>query len=384
MGGAATPARPPGPPRVAILLPLTGSNADLAAQMLKAAQLALDLPGAPVLDLKDTGGEPARAAEDAHEVVAAGDVMILGPLTAPETAAVAPIARAANLPVLAFTSNPARAAPGVWTLGITPGQQVRRLVGAVRDDNRTRIAAALPLNPFGDALAAALTAAAADEITGPPNIQRYPPGFQGLNDVLKAISDYTARRGDRDTQMKSLQASADPTAKQQAAALAATPVPPPPFDALLVAEAGSHLHELMSLLPYYDIAPPAVRVLGPALWAQTASEMGAIAGAWYAAPDPAARSGYVHAFAAKYRGETPPPLADLAFDAAAIARVLAHDGDFSEMAITRPQGFAGVDGVLGLEADGHVRRGLAVFEIDPKGGAHIVRPAPQDLSQPGV
>ena len=118
--------------RVAILLPLSGPRADIGQAMLHAAQLALDGPGAPPLDVKDTGGTPDGAAAAAQSAIAEGAGLILGPLTSPETAAVAPVARAANVAVLAFTNDPSQAQPGVWTLGITPGQQVRRLVAAAQ------------------------------------------------------------------------------------------------------------------------------------------------------------------------------------------------------------------------------------------------------------
>jgi hypothetical protein len=42
-----------------------------------------------------------------------------------------------------------------------------------------------------------------------------------------------------------------------------------------------------------------------------------------------------------------------------------------------------VDGALALLPDGHVRRALAVYQITSGGGARIVSPAPQDVSQPG-
>ena len=61
--------------------------------MLHAAQLALDGPGAPPLDVKDTGGTPEGAAAAAQSAIAEGAGLILGPLTSPETAAVAPVAR---------------------------------------------------------------------------------------------------------------------------------------------------------------------------------------------------------------------------------------------------------------------------------------------------
>ena len=140
---------------------------------------------------------------------------------------------------------------------------------------------------------------------------------------------------------------------------------------------------ITALLPYYDIDAPAVRILGPALWANPlARGTGDLVGAWYAAPDPAARVSFDAAYTAKYTTQAP-GLADLAYDAAAIARVLAANGGFSATSLTRPEGFAGVDGVLGLMPDGHVRRGLAVFEIQ-RGGVQIVDPAPDNLGAPGL
>ncbi len=64
--------------------------------------------------------------------------MILGPVTSTETALVAPIAQRAGVPVLAFTNDQTVSQPGVWTLGITPGQQVRRLVGMAREADWAR------------------------------------------------------------------------------------------------------------------------------------------------------------------------------------------------------------------------------------------------------
>ena len=55
--------------------------------------------------------------------------MIVGPLTNVETAAAAAVAN--GVPILAFTSDRQQGRPGVWPLGITPQQQVRRLVRAV-------------------------------------------------------------------------------------------------------------------------------------------------------------------------------------------------------------------------------------------------------------
>jgi ABC-type branched-subunit amino acid transport system substrate-binding protein len=372
-----------GPPRVAILLPLTGPQAAIGQSILKAAQLALSPPGSPVLDVKDTTGDPATAAGVAQQAVMAGDRLILGPLTSDETKAVAGVARPAGIAVLAFTSDPNAAAPGVWTLGLTPSQQVRRLVGAARDDGRRRIAAVLPPGALGDALADALTAAASDAGLDAPAIQRSAGGLAGLSDSVKAVSGYEERHTNLERRIKSLQDQSDPDSRQQAAELAAQPVQPVPFDALLLGESGGVLRAAPQILAQNDIHVPQVRILGPALWANQAAGLGGLAGAWYAALDQASRAPFVQAYEAKYAGAAPSPFADYGFDAAAMAGELAQGNDFSPGAIARPEGFTGVDGAVVLLPDGHVRRALAVWQIDPGGGAHIVSPAPQDVSAQG-
>ena len=81
----------------------------------------------------------------------------------------------------------------------------------------------------------------------------------------------------------------------------------------------------------------------------------------------------MQAFGARY-GAAPPGVADLAFDAAELARVLAGGG-YGVEALTAPHGFAGADGWFVLQPDGRVRRGLAVFAVG-RGGGHEIAPPP--------
>ncbi len=273
--------------RVAILLPLSGPHADQGQPMLQAAQLALDAPGAPALIVKDTGGTPQGAAAAAQAALAEGAGLILGPLTSGETAAVAPVARPTNVAVLAFTNDPAQIQPGVWPLGITPGEQVRRLVTAVQAEGKTRIAAMLPDNAFGRVMADALTQAATVRNLPPPEIRQYQPGMASINQTARALSDFANRRGPIDAQIRAARAEGTAEGRRKAQDLAREPIPPPPFDALLLGDTGDSLAEIAALLPYYDIDASLVHILGPALWANAVSRGGQIVGAWYAAPDPA-------------------------------------------------------------------------------------------------
>ena len=358
--------------RIALLVPLSGPTAEIGQALLRAAQLSLDQPGSPPLDVRDTKGTPAGAAEAARAALAGGAGIILGPLTAGETGAVAGVTKPAGVPVLAFTSDVTQAQPGVWTLGITPAQQVRRLVLAVRGEGKTRIGAVVPQNAFGDALASGVTDSAAEAGMAPPRVVRYGSTFAGLNASLKDVADYDARRN-----------AADPQAGTPAAPpSAAPPSAPPPVDALLLGASGPQLSQAAPLLTFYNIGPAQVRILGPATWAREASQLSALAGAWYAAPDPTARAQFEQAYAAKY-GAPPRDLASLAYDAAGVARTAFDRLGYSAQLLVRPQGYAGADGVFILLPDGQVRRSLAIFELD-RTGSHVVQVAPGTLRAPGT
>lgn len=367
---------------VALLLPLSGPHADIGQSMRQAAELALSEPGSPTLDVRDTGGTPQGATTAAQAAVAAGDTLILGPLTSAETAAVAPIARSAGVAVLAFTNDPSQAQPGIWTLGITPAQQVRRLVAAAQGQGHSQMAALLPNNDFGRAMADALNQATAAAGLPPPRIRMHASGMAAITAATRDLADYADRRGPIDAQIKAARALETPEGRRTARDLSKSSIPPPPFDTLLLGDTRDELAEIAAVLPYYDVYRSSVQILGPALWAAPSSGSGQMTGAWYAAPDSASRSGLQQDYAARYN-TPPPPLADLAYDAASIARVLAREGGYSFASLARPGGYDGVDGWLVLLPDGQVRRGLAVFRIE-RGGPEMMEPAPQSGSAPGA
>ncbi len=345
-------ANPIGGGPVAILLPLTGKMADIGKPMLNAAQLALAVPGSPDLMVKDTGGTPDGAAKAAQEAIDGGARMILGPVTSAETAQVAPVARPAGVPVLAFTNDHAQAQPGVWVLGVTPGQQVRRLLGAVQQAGKGQVAGLLPDTDFGKAMA--------DELTRDASIMGQTPPFvrmigSGKDNIVSAVNELAAL---------------------------ATPDQPFPYGAILMGSTGSDLAVFAKAFADAHIDRTKVQILGPALWGIPASNSSVLAGAWFAAPDPDARRDLIRDYTEKYR-IPPPPLADLASDAASIARVLTGPGRIPTAGLTQPAGFGGVDGWLGLLPDGQVRRGLAVFQVDRGGHVTKISNAPAGPSATG-
>ena len=85
-------------------------------------------------------------------------------------------------------------------------------------------------------------------------------------------------------------------------------------------------------------------------------------------------------FLARYRqtyGQRPPRLVTLAYDAVALAAVLAHQGHgYGRLALTAESGFAGRDGLFRLRSDGINQRGLSVYEVRPR-DTRLLEPAPE-------
>jgi branched-chain amino acid transport system substrate-binding protein len=335
-------------------------------------------------DIRDTGGTPAGASTAAQAGIAAGDGIIIGPLTSAETQAVVPLAKAAGVNMLPFTNDGTVGQPGVWPLGITPAQSVQRVLQVASDAGRTQLAALLPDNVFGHHLGDAILAQTQALSEPAPQIVFYAPGFNSVNQAVDQVSDFANRGQGLMDQIKAAKDEGTAAGRAKARDLQHQQIPPPSFNALFIGETDENtLAELANFLPYYDVSAPQVQFLGPAPWANIATDMAhqsVFLGAMYAAPDPAA----AQAFAAKYQtayGSAAPAIADVAFDAAALARVAGASGGYTSNVLTNSSGFTGADGLVVLNPDGSVKRGLAVFSITP-GAPTISSPAPGSFNQP--
>ncbi|WP_376097410.1 penicillin-binding protein activator [Roseomonas sp. CCTCC AB2023176] len=342
---APQPARPvasfgaPGfvePPRarVGLLLPLTGPQAPLGQAMLNAATLALFDAGTPGVEFvpRDTGGSPGIASEAARIALADGARIIVGPLTAAEATAVSAQARGGRVPVLAFTNDGQLAGNGTWVLGVTPAQQVRRLVLAARNAGVRRIALAAPEDAFGQRLASALRTAAPEAGLDPPVIVTYPAG----SPRAAAASQVASQGGEG-------------------------------LGLVIIGESnGARARELASALAAAGLRAPATRFAGSALWAADPSigTEAALAGAIFPGPDPGARSGFEGRYQAAF-GERPPRLAATAYDAAIIAARAASGGPSAPLRLPVGEGVPGADGGLRLLPNGEVQRALAIYAVEP-------------------
>lgn len=367
--------------RIALLLPLSGPSGPVGQAMLNAAQMALFSFADKAFRLMthDTRGTPEGAADAAQLAIGDGAKLILGPLLSTSVTGMAPIARQAGVPVIAFSSDRTVAGEGVFTMGFLPSHQVTRVVGFARDQGIRRFAALAPDNAYGRTVSAAFRRAVTQSGGEVTRLQLYDPNASDFSAEVRELADYEFRRQALLMQREQLEGREDEVSKQALKRLEnLQTIGDLPYDALLVADGGKRLQAVAALLPFYDIDPNTVRVLGTGQWDEPGvGAEPALVGGWYAAPSPAGRSGFEEEYAALYGG-TPPRLATLAYDAAALAAVLAQaEGvdKFSTRVIANPNGFAGRDGIFRFLADGTVERGLAVLRLRQR-DAVVIDPAP--------
>ncbi|MFS0737093.1 penicillin-binding protein activator [Sphingomonas sp. 1P06PA] len=327
--------------RIALLVPMSGPNAAVGRSIANAANLAiLDTGGARVrITTYDTATGASAAAARA---LADGNRLFLGPLLAEDVRAVSAQARAANVPVVAFSNDSSVAGSGTWLMGFSPAQSIDRVVGYARQRGMTRFAALIPSGLYGRNASSALIRAA-EEAGG---------------------------------QVVSMQ-SYDRSPKSLTAAIARIPRTQP-FDAILIADSGRIAIQAAPLVR--KSGSPQARLLGTELW-ETEPGLAAnpaLAGAWFASvPDARYRQ-----LATKYRarfGTAPYRLASLGYDAVLLTVRIAKDwrfgAPFPARELSESGGFAGVDGAFRFGRDGIAERTLEVNEVRG-GGFTVVSPAP--------
>ena len=366
--------------RVGLLLPLSGRYAQEGETLLHAAQLALFDTADERFSLlpRDTGGTAPGAERAALALLEEGVDLILGPLFAEGVNAVASHARAHGVTVVAFSTDRTAAREGVYLLGHTPRAQIRRVFAHAAARGHRRIALLAPETRYGAAVADEAWTAAALNGLSLEKVRNYAADASDAADVVRNLAEYDQRAQALKHERRTLARQGDAAARRRLKRLETLDtLGELPFDALLLADGGARLRQVAPLLPYYDIDPTEVRVLGTGLW-EDAATLGepALAGGWFAGPDPAARRNFEERYRRVF-GESPGAIATVAYDATALAAALARAGaSFDPQAIGNRGGFVGADGLFRFDDEGIAERGLAVFEVADGGKTRVVSPAP--------
>ena len=290
------------------------------------------------------------------------------------------------MPVIGFSSDRNVAGDGVYVMGFLPSAQTERVIAYAASRGLTRFGLLGPDNAYGEAVLTAMqdiTARLGVEIT---RARLYDPHAEDYTNVVREISDFDARKQELERQIAELKQRDDEIAKKTLERLEQLQTAGDlPFDTLLVADGGKRLQQIAALLPFFDVDPAVVQILGTGQWdVPGLGNEPALVGAWYAAPDPRARGDFVKEYKATY-GDAPPRLATIAYDAAALAAVLGqgeNGPNYSVQALASPNGYWGRDGIFRLMPSGLTERGLAVLEITRK-SSKVIDPAPESF-QPRI
>lgn len=335
-----------GPVRIGMILPLSGQGAfaTVATALRNAAELAISEFQNPEITVlvKDDRGDATAARDAVQQAIAEGAELILGPLTAAGVQAATPVTRAANRPMIAFSSDTSVAQPGVYLLSFTPQSDVTRMLAYAASRGKKSVAALLPEGALGNVVQAE---------------------WQQQIATLGLTQGPVVRYG---------QGRAADGARQLAGQLSGV-------DSLLVTDLTDAMARTADAIGGAGIR--GVQLLGTGLWNDlSVLQKPALQGGWFSAPDAAGFNSFAERYRRKFNA-SPTRTATIAYDAVALAAALARTqgtNRFTQQTLTNPSGFAGQDGVFRFRQDGTNERALAVLEVRNR-AATVISPAPRSF-----
>ena len=337
-GGDGPRIDPDAPVPVALLVPSgsgDSSNDFLAQNLENAARLAIsDLNGVAIdLRVYSTGASPTQAANAAVTAVNEGAQIILGPLFADSANAAGVAVAGSGVNVLAFSNNTTIAGGNVFVLGPTFENTADRLVRYANRTGVNSLAIAHADDLQGNLGRDAILAAARDAGVSVAGIQGYPLSQEGVIAAAPRIAQ--------------IGSSADAL--------------------FLTAGVNADLPILATALPESGLSTSSTRLIGLTRWnaVPQALALPGLQGGLFALPDQNMDNIFDSRYSAAF-GETPHPLAGLAYDGIAAIGALVAQGNPNALtrgALTQSQGFQGTAGIFRLLPDGTNERGLAVATI---------------------
>ncbi|MDA5093449.1 penicillin-binding protein activator [Aliiroseovarius sp. KMU-50] len=350
---------PSKPVPVALLVPGgSGSSTDavLASSLENAARLAMSELSGVTIDLRvyHTAANPNQSAAVAVEAVRDGAKILLGPVFAKNANAAGLAVASRNVNVLSFSNNPTIAGGNVFVLGNTFDNTARRLVSFAKSRGKGNIMVVHGNDGSEIAGAAAIQRAVSTAGATLSGVSSFELSQNGIVNAIPDISRKVKNSGAQSV--------------------------------FLTSGTSGALPFLAGLLPENGVAPGSVQLVGLQRWdiPATATSLPGLQGGWFAIPDPALNAQFRSRYEARY-GTPPHPIAGLAYDGIAAIGALAKSGQSNALttsALTQAQGFAGVNGIFRLRADGTNERGLAVAQIQ-NNNVVVINPAPRSFAGAG-
>ena len=348
--------------KVALLLPLSGTAqaAAVAKGMKQAAEMALFELNNPAFQMvvKDTMGTPEGAAAAATQAASEGAELIIGPLFAKSVRAVQPVAAQTGVPVIAFSNDRSVAGNGVYLLSFMAEEEVERIVSFTAQQGKRGLAALIPDNAYGNVMEAAFRTSAQRNGARVVALERYPVNSSGMLAPSQKLFERVQEAGSQGL----------------------------PVDAIFLPGGPETLPNLTPLITYANsdqVSANRPTFLGSGGWDYpNLGRNETLVGSWYPAPDPRGWKSFSEKFSQTF-GAAPPRIATLAHDALTVAIRLATQHPrgvrYQAQAITRSNGFIGVDGPFRFNIDGTTSHSLAVLEVQ-RYQSVVVDPAKANFS----
>ena len=327
--------------RIALLVPLSGTNAAVGQGIANATTMALLDTNAQNIRITtyDTSTDPAGAARRA---VQDGNKLILGPLLPDEVPAIVAVTRPAKIPLITYGNDAGVAARDVFVMGTVPAGAIDRVVRYSYAQGSRRFALLYPAGDYGARAKAA-----------------YAQSVGAVGGTLVAAESYERSNTSIVSAAHRIKAKGG-------------------VDAVLIADSGRFAAMAAPQLKKAGGSGP--RILGTELWSgeTVITATPALQGAWFAAISDTRFRQFSESYKARF-GSAPYRLATFGYDSVLLTVRIARDWKpgtpFPVARLTDAGGFLGLDGPFRFAPTGIGERALEVREVR-KGGVSIINAAP--------
>lgn len=328
--------------RVALLVPLSGPNAEVGQSIANATTMALLDTNAANLRITtyDTATDASSAAARA---VRDGNKLILGPLSRDNVGPVIAQARSADVPLISFSNDASVASGDAFVMGHIPEQSIARTVDHAADRGSRRFAALIPNGEYGRRVEAALRERVDANNASLVAVERYD---RGNTSIISAAERLNVRDG---------------------------------IDTVLIAD-GARL-SAMAAGALKDNAAALPQLLGTELWSgeEDVTRASALRGAWFSAVSDDRYRQFASSYESRF-GAKPYRIATLGYDAVLLALRVAQDWrpgrDFPTSRLLDDGGFLGLDGPFRFRSNGVAERAMEVRQVG-NGSVSVISAAPE-------
>ncbi|MXO58815.1 ABC transporter substrate-binding protein [Altererythrobacter salegens] len=327
--------------RVALLVPLSGSNGEAGQSIANATTMALLDTNASNLRIT-TYDTATGAGTAAAQAIRDGNKLILGPLLGTDVTAVLAQARPASVPLISFSNDTSVAAQDVFVMGVMPEQSITRTVDYAMGHGSKRFAAIVPNGEYGRRAEIALSGRISAMGGTLVATERYD---RGNTSIISAAERLKARGG---------------------------------FDTVLIAD-GVRL-SAMAAGALKDAGTALPRLVGTELWSgdDDLARAASLRGSWYSAVSDGRYRQFVTSYEARF-GNKPYRIATLGYDSVLLTLRIARDWQpgraFPTSQLLDDGGFLGIDGPFRFRRGGVAERAMEVRQVG-NGSVSVVDPAP--------